>query len=198
VSNSKILVMVLVGALIGGVLVYAALSGQLHLYQQQLAQTQQALQQAQQVVTPLDLTLTKGNGTYNLSAYVAADGSTTAATVQDTLTVTNNDNESGTIIITLKNPKTSEDGLPSALENTYFNVWIGSLSLQKYMFKDGDYTSGAKLTIDGDSVVNLYIGVELEQAPAGTFTDNQTYTMELYVYQPASGYVETLTYTITT
>ena len=197
-SNSKILVMVLVGALIGGVLVYAALSGQLHLYQQQLAQTQQALQQAQQVVTPLDLTLTKGNGTYNLSAYVAADGSTTAATVQDTLTVTNNDNESGTIIITLKNPKTSEDGLPSALENTYFNVWIGSLSLQKYMFKDGDYTSGAKLTIDGDSVVNLYIGVELEQAPAGTFTDNQTYTMELYVYQPASGYVETLTYTITT
>lgn len=151
-------------------------------------------------VTPVSLEITQTGGTtFNISANVSSDGSATAVEQSLAVTIENEDNESATVQILLKNPKTGEEGLPSGLENAYFNVWAGSPTQKVYLFKDGSYTSGYTLPeIMPNSVITGYIGIEVETAPSGTFADNQTYTMEVYIYQPAANYVETLTYTVLT
>jgi len=151
------------------------------------------------VVTPVSLDITQTGGTtFNISANVSSDGSATAVEKSLAVTIENEDNESATVQILLKNPKTGEEGLPSGLENSYFNVWAGSPTQKVYLFKDGSYTSGYTFEILPDTVMTGYIGVEVKTAPSGTFADNQTYTMEVYIYQPAANYVETISYTVLT
>ena len=197
---SKSLVWFIIGALVVGALVYAYMSGMVQSAYQQGYQTgySQGLAVAPTPVTPVELEITQtGGDTFNLSTYIASDGSATNTTSELQVTIKNFNNETATLTITLKNPKTGEEGLPDALENSYFNVYIGAV-YTKYLFVDGEYTDGATLTIEPDSVVTFNMGVELEDAPAGTFADGQTYTMEVYFYQPDANYVETLEYTILT
>ena len=150
-------------------------------------------------VTPVSLEITQSGGTtFDISANVSSDGSATAAEQSLEVTIENEDNESATVQILLKNPKTGEEGLPSGLENSYFNVWAGSSSQKVYLFKDGSYTNGYQFEILPDTVITGYIGIEVETAPSGTFADNQTYTMEVYIYQPNANYVETISYTVKT
>ncbi|RLI84733.1 hypothetical protein DRP07_00020 [Archaeoglobales archaeon] len=150
------------------------------------------------VATPVSLTITQAATSFNHSSNVSADGSAKAGDLSLLVTITNNDNESANVVITAQNPKTGTDGIPSALEKAYFNVYAGSMSLRKYLYVDGSYTDGAAMVIDGNSVVSFYIGTEFETAPAGTFSDNQTYTLHIYVYQPNANYVQELTYTLLT
>ena len=199
---SKSLVWFIIGAVVVGALVYAYMSGMVQSAFQQGYQMgySQGLAAAPTPVPPVELQITQTGGTqFNLSSYIASDGSATNTTQELAVTIKNVDNQSAELQVTLKNPKTGEEGLPDALENSYFNVYVGSIEFSyKYLFVDGVYTSGCTLTIEPNSVVTTNIGVELEDAPAGIFADNQTYTMEVYFYQTAANYIDTLTYTILT
>jgi len=197
---SKSLVWFIIGAVVVGALVYAYMSGMVQSAFQQGYQMgySQGLAAVPTPVSPVELQITQTGGTqFDLSSNIASDGSATNTTKELAVTIKNVDNQSAELQVTLKNPKTGEEGLPDALENSYFNVYVGAI-YKKYLFVDGEYTSGYTFTIEPDSVVTMNIGVELEDAPAGTFADNQTYTMEVYFYQTAANYVDTLTYTILT
>jgi len=201
-ESGKMLVWFMIGFIIAAALVYAYASGAIQSafqqgyqlgYQQGLA----AAPSAPEVVPPAELKITQEGSTFNLTAEILSDGSATNTTKVLNLVISNEDNRTANVIVTLKNPKTGEEGLPDALENAYFNVFAGSI-IKKYLFVDGDYTTGLALEIEPKSVITIPIGVELEDAPAGTFADEQTYEMELYIYQPDANYVETITYKILT
>jgi hypothetical protein len=197
-AGQAVLVAILAALIVGSVMYVYMQTYATQQYQTGYSAGYSAGSAAAPSVTPVSLSLTQVTSTFDFSANVSSDGSATANESTAILTIENDDDSAASIIITAENPKTGTDGIPSGLENAYFNVWAGSLSLQKYLFTDGDYTSGAAMTIDADSVVNVYIGCELETAPSGTFADNQTYTMHIYVYQPNANYVQELTYTVLT
>jgi len=197
VKAGQALVWFVLGALIAGAIAYAlGWQGGFNIGWQSGYASAPA---APTAVTPVSLEITQSGGTtFDISANVSSDGSATAAEQSLEVTIENEDNESATVQILLKNPKTGEEGLPSGLENSYFNVWAGSSSQKVYLFKDGSYTNGYQFEILPDTVITGYIGIEVETAPSGTFADNQTYTMEVYIYQPNANYVETISYTVKT
>lgn len=194
------LLMFALGGLIVFALLYAHYSGLLATQWQEAWQAGYEAGQAAvpPAVEPVSLTITQTGGTeFNFSTDILSDGSATANSTKLLLTLANTDNRTANIIITAKNPKTGEEGIPSGLENAYFNVFVGD-DVLKYLFFDGIYTDGKSLTLEPASVVSLYIGAEVEDAPAGTFADNQTYTMDIFIYQPDSNYVQEISYTVLT
>jgi len=195
----QVIVLCLIVALVGIAATYGYMKGEeLAAYQKGYTAGYAAGQTAVPTVEPVSLKITQtGGSTFDISANVSSDGSSTAKDLKLALTIENTDNKTAKITITAKNPKTGEEGLPSGLENAYFNVYVGD-DVKKYLFTDSDYTAGKSITLEADSVLTTYIGVELEQAPAGTFADNQTYTMDIFIYQPDANYVQEISYTVKT
>jgi len=199
--TGKVIGLLFAAVIITTAVVWTYTQGQINLVQQQAYSEGFAAGQASTpaAVTPVALTITQTEGsTFDLSANVSSDGSATAVTKELAFTIANMDNKSATVLISLKDPKTGSEGLPSGLKNAYFNVYVKENGQLKYLYTSATYTDGKKITIDPASVVTLYVGVSLETAPAGTFADNQTYTMNMYIYQPDANYVQSTSYTILT
>lgn len=191
-----ILALVLVGAV-------AAYYNNLLAQKEQEAQAlRQALaQQAPVAVTPANIEfLQTGGSTFDFSAEVAADGSVAASTTKTlAFDIVNKDEaKSANIRILTINPVTGESGIPDGLNNTYFNVFIQEGGKTKYLYTNGQHTDGWTTSLGVAEAVSGTLGITLDQAPAGTFTDGQTYTITLFIYQEASNYVEKVTYTVTT
>jgi len=185
------------GILLGAALTYAWVSGQIQSAYQAGYSAGYSAGAAAAPVTPVQLDISAADTQFNFSDYVASDGSATNTSAEITVTIKNVDDEAANVVVTLKNPATGKEGLPDALENSYFNVYAGGL-YKKYLFIDGEYTSGMAITVDSDSVVTITIGCELEDAPAGTFADGQTYTMTVFFYQSAANYADSLDFSILT
>jgi len=194
--RAKTILVLLLGLLLGGILAWAALSGQIQSAYQLGYQTGYTAGQAAKV-TPVALTISASSTVFNLSSNIASDGSATNGTASVTVTIKNLENTSATVVVTLKNPATGKEGLPDALENSYFNVYVGTLTT-KYLFIDAEYTDGLTLPVDSHSVVSLTLTCEVEDAPAGTFADGQTYTMNVYFYQSSSDYADVLSFSVLT
>jgi len=191
-----ILALVLVGA------VAAYYNSKLAEKEQETQALRQALaQQAPVAVTPANIDFLQTGGTaFDFSAEVAADGSVAAATTK-TLAfdiVNKDDTKSANIRILSINPITGDSGIPDGLNNTYFKLFIKENGKTKYLYTDGKHTDGWPVSLGVAEAVSATLGITLEQAPANTFTDGQTYTITLFIYQEASNYVEKVTYTVTT
>ncbi|MCF6207386.1 MAG: hypothetical protein L3J47_10920 [Sulfurovum sp.] len=157
---------------------------------------------AQTVVTPAKIKVNQTGGTlFNFSADVASDGSVpTTVTKTLAIDITNEEvSKPVTLLISLKDPQTGENGLPKELRNAYIEVFYKVGGTKKYLFIDGKTTDGYQVTLDPASTLSGEIGVTLLQAPSGTFTKNQTYTITLYISQPNANYwTQTVTYTLKT
>jgi len=152
-------------------------------------------------ITPANIKVDQVGGTeFNFSTVVASDGSVANTTTKElALNIINEDKNPAKIVVTLVNPKTGEIGLPKELRNSYVDVYFKVGSDTKYLYLDGKLTDGKVLTLDPASAVSASLGITLKQAPSGTFTDNQTYTITLYIVQPDAGnYVQSVTYTLKT
>jgi len=152
---------------------------------------------------PVSLQITQtGGDTFNLSANVSSDGSATAVTKELAVTIENEDNKDATVKILLYNPKTDKEGLPDDLENKYFIVYYEIGSTKHYLYNeelsDEGYLDTPPILLTKNSAMEITIGVELKDAPAGIFKDNASYTMHIYFYQPNADYYDVVTYTITT
>jgi len=173
-------VLLILGILLGAALTYAWVSGQIQSAYQAGYSAGYSAGAAAAPVTPVQLDISAADTQFNFSDYVASDGSATNTSAEITVTIKNVDDEAANVVVTLKNPATGKEGLPDALENSYFNVYAGGL------YKNSD------------SVVTITIGCELEDAPAGTFADGQTYTMTVFFYQSAANYADSLDFSILT
>lgn len=162
----------------------------------------QQLQQEAATVTAADINIVASSTLLNFSTAVASDGSVAADTNQ-------------TIDITIENTETDVDvkdftislqsadgtgGLPAALENSYFEVYLVVGSTQIPLFKNGEYFSGYVIpSLPAGSSTTVTLKVVMKQAPAGVFADGQSYTVKLYFRQPyANNYEDKLTLTLTT
>lgn len=201
-EQNKVVALVLIAFVAGALGVYAWMQGEINLLQAQSQMLAEQLQQAQQMQvtpTPVNLDITLANSTFNLTSYIKSDGSSTVANVYTTLTIENKDeSRTATILISARDTVHDEDGIPSGLMNSYFNMYYGSTAGKTYIVKDGEYKSGYPIEIPPNTVLTLTVGIELEQAPAGVFQDNSTYQAELYVIQVDSQYVEDLDITVLT
>ena len=201
-NNRKwIAYLVVVAIVVAGVMA-AYYNGLLAQKDQQIQALTQALsQQTPTTVTPANIDFVQtGGSTFDFSAAVAADGSVAASTTK-TLSfdiVNKDDTKSASITILAINPVTNSGGIPDGLNNSYFNLYIEAAGKTKYLYTEGKYTDGYSLDLGVAEAFSGTLGITLDQAPANTFTDGQTYTLTLFIYQPASNYVEKVTYTVTT
>lgn len=134
----------------------------------------------------------------NVTAAGNVSGSGTNASC-DKLSIDNTENsESVSLNIAAKNPVTSEEGIPNALESEYFNVYY-VYNGNNYLYLDGDYTNGYSLSVGAQASTTNHVCFEFDcDAPDGEFSDDESYNVEIYVHQVGTNYVEDVDYTIYT
>ena len=199
--DRRTVVLVVLTALIVGAFVYAATYNMLVLPWKYRAQSlARELAEKPVALTPANVKFNQTGGTvFNFSSAVASDGSVAATTTKElAIDIINEDTKPAKLVITLVNPKTGEKGLPRELQNAYVDVFVKFNGETKYLYTDNQFTNGKNITLEPASAISGYIGVTLKQAPAGTFADNQTYTITIYVVQPDANYVQSYTYTLKT
>lgn len=145
-------------------------------------------------VATLDIDIADRNFA-NFSGVVDANGSVATETAKTTtIYINNTDTEDAKdVVITLKNPITEKEGLPSALQRDEFEVWViigtGYSTISKPLFEDGEFKDFEYGTIQADEHVTLTLKVVMKEAPEGTFSPDTTYDdCELYIVQGNAGY----------
>jgi len=194
-----------IGGLIG--------AGGMYYYQQPQLEAQFAAGQAYgqsltpSAVTPTavaaDLDFDWDDDDFDHSATVDAGGDVAADTDHtQTLTITcDEDGEDAEgVWISLQNPVTGEDGLDADLELDDVEVTFAFGALAGIdLYEDGDYTAGYEIgDIPAGAHTDIDITVTLLEHDDGDFPDGATLDCELYVYQPSSGNVDTVDFTVST
>jgi len=201
-----VLLVFLIGAAIGAIaydqLVFQPYKSSAEANQAALQSQIQQLQQAAAVVKAADITITTDTTLLNFTSAVASDGSvanTTNQTVTITIENTETDIDVSDFTITL-NSSDGTGGLPTALENSYFEVYLIVGATQVPLFKNGEYFSGYVIpSLPAGSSTTVTLKAVMKQAPAGVFADGQSYTMKVYFRQPhANNYEDKLTLTVST
>lgn len=159
----------------------------------------QALQEeaAAAPTTGVDLEYDTESFTWNMSANVTSDGGSDDATNTSSITITNDGDRTANFVISAQDTVNDEDGFPSALENSYTSVYVTN-DYKKYLLDTGDYTDGRTVSLPTDSSITLTLGMEIDEAPDGTFSDNQTYSSNLYVIQEDAQDVDELDISVIT
>jgi len=139
-------------------------------------------------VQALEVSVSPDN--WDFSAAVASDGSVAADASDDvTLTITHKGTEEiSNLRITMRDPVTGSEGIPTDLEIASFEVYVKTDTSLIPIYKGAEYLSFTKpLTVPGE-VISIVIRAQVLKSPAGTFKDNQSYSTTLYVYQPDADY----------
>ena len=121
--------------------------------------------------------------------------------VSSTINIKNNDSNytARNVYITLENPISKDEGLDKEIKFDELEVSIYSSGIDKKLFFKGDYKNGYfldKLEYGDEFTGNLV--VTLNKATEGTFTDNQSYHCNLFIYQEKADYVDEVSFTILT
>ena len=195
--DRKLFLAILVTAIVVFGLTFAWVSG---MYQGKLKALERAMYEKPAAITPANIKFSQTGGTeFNFTDTVAPDGSVATTTTKElAFDIMNYDTKTADVVISLVNPKTGEKGLPKELRNSYVDVYVKVDGKTKFLFLNNTFTNGEKITLDPATAISGSIGVTLRQAPAGTFADNQTYTITIYVIQPNADYVQSYTYTLKT
>ncbi|KYK27457.1 hypothetical protein AYK20_02580 [Thermoplasmatales archaeon SG8-52-1] len=128
----------------------------------------------------------------------------TQTSVSSIIKIKNNDsnNIAKNIYITLVNPITEDKGLNEEIELDELEVSIYSGGVDKKLFFDGSYKNFKNgYLIDSLDYGDEFLGnlvVTLNKAADGTFTDDQSYPCNLYIFQEKAAYVDEVPFTILT
>lgn len=165
----------------------------------ELQAEKQALQEQAEAVPAagVDLEYDTESFTWNMSKNVTSAGGSDAATNTSSITITNDGDRTANFVVTAKDTVNDEEGFPSALENDYVSVYTSD-DYTKDLLEDGDYTSGKTVSLPTNSEITLTLGMDIESAPDGTFSDNQTYSCNLYVIQEDAQDVDELDVSVIT
>ncbi|MBA7503746.1 hypothetical protein ES706_02367 [subsurface metagenome] len=155
------------------------------------------------VVVPQALTLARTPDNWDFAIEVASDGSVSAAAAENTENVALTITHAGTVsinnlTITMRDPVTAKDGIPSDLEIASFEIYIKTDASLIPIYKDATYLSYVKPVTVAGEVISVVVQATLKQSPAGTFKDNQSYSLTLYVYQPEASYSNSVTVAVLT
>lgn len=159
----------------------------------------------------VDISASLNTTTFNFTTDVDANGSVgTAATIDKTLTITNNDEKTARdLMIALYNPVTEREGLSDYLEVEAFEAYIVGTTVSNAIYYGAGYiedTTTSPITY-GYNIGNLAPGgtatitfrITLDTCVDGTFQDGQTYSAQrLYVYQPHGDYCNTVSFSVLT
>ena len=92
------------------------------------------------------------------------------------------------VTLCLEDPKTSQDGLPTALEKTYTRIDYVDTGGSTYpLYYNGVYHEINVGDISPGSVKVCQLRATLKVAPAGTYVDGQTYNWYMWYNQPNAG-----------
>jgi len=189
--NNKVLGMLLLGVIIGSLGMLVAYP---YIFPTEEVPTTTVPTTVPTRVATLDVTIDDANFA-NFSTAIDANGSVSTETSKSAnITIYNNDTtDSGSLVISLVNTINGEEGLPNALEiddvTVKLTVTSGLYTTTKYLFKDGEYTSGFNFgTIEKDSYTTIKVTVTVDACDDDTFTDGKTYNCEFYIIQGTTSY----------
>lgn len=157
-------------------------------------------------VAPQALTLARTPDNWDFGTAVASDGSVSAAAVlagtatdNVTLTISHVGTASiNNLTITMRDPVTAKDGIPADLEIASFVIYVKTDTSLVPIYAEATYLGYVKPVTVAGEVISVVIQAQLVASPAGTFKDNQTYSLTLYVYQPEADYSHSVTVAVLT
>lgn len=163
---------------------------------------QAAIEPAAVTVTPASLEIEFDNDAFDHSGTVDADGNVAAdVSITNTLTIENDgETDSRQVYVTLHNPITNRYGLHEDLEydDTRVTLAVGGLS-QLPLYRNGEYADAYQLgVIPAGALASLDITVTLLENDDENYPDGKNLKCYVYVWQPASNWVDTIEFTVNT